>query len=198
MPSNTDNKREASVLDNAKGKEVLGDSQNTTNNKTMNKNETIAALEKQTVSALRLAAEKDGIELPAKAKKTKIVEVMIMHYFPSPSDEAVTEAVENSKAAKKPEFPHRVKLAKVFDTFHSLLPENGDKVDSVEGVTAEFWKARPEAADFGGVTLRFNDDSNPTGKDRAIIGNIRKALKSCGITVSTIVLRRGGSGALYV
>lgn len=149
-----------------------------------------------TVATLKQIAKDEKVNIPAKAKKPEIVELLTIHF--SPKDEAKGEAVENSKAAKRPDLPQKAKLAKVYDTFRVLLADGEEKVDSVDGVTAQFWKAREDAADFGGVTLRFSDEVKAYGADRAILHNLRKALKGCGITTRTVVLRKGGSGAIYV
>lgn len=116
----------------------------------------------------------------------------------------VSEAVEASKDAKKAP-AHRVKLGKVYDTFHTLIPDDAEPdsegrvtVESVPGVTASFWKTSKEAGDFGGVTLRFDHTAKSYGAGRAILANIHKALQAAGLKSDTIVLRKSGSGAIYV
>ena len=108
---------------------------------------------------------------------------------------AKVEALENSKKAKSKELPHRQKMAKVYDSFRVLLPEGEKEVTTVKGVVATFWKTTKDSADFGGVTLRFNGE-NCGGKDRAIVGNIRKALKGL-LESNTMTIRKRGSGALF-
>lgn len=154
-----------------------------------------------TVATLRETAKAENVTLPAKAKKPEIVEILTLHF--APKDDAKGEAVENSKAAKKKELPHRARMTKVYDTFRVLIDdkaepdENGRvKVESVAGIVAEFWKADKKAADFGGVTLRFDDKAKAFGADRAILSNVRKACKDAGLVINPIVLRKGGSGSM--
>lgn len=160
-------------------------------------------IKKASVSTLTQIAEAEKIDLTGKDSKKEIIEAVTLHFFPA--SDATDDALENSKEAKKPA-PHRVKLAKVYDTFRALLPdaalstEKGDPlrtVDTVKGVEATFWKSSEESADFWGVTLRFDDTVQTYGKDRAILGNIRKALKSIGIPVTTVTIRNAGALTMW-
>lgn len=154
-----------------------------------------------TVAVLRETAKAEKLTIPAKAKKAELVEMLTLHF--APKDEAKGEAVENSKAAKRKELPHRKRMAKVYNTFRVLVDDKAEAdengrvtVESVAGIKAVFWKADKKAADFGGVTLRFDDKAESFGADRAIVANIRKACKNAGVVVNPIVLRKGGSGSL--
>jgi len=160
--------------------------------KLTNVKETKKALESATVPQLRKAAKADGVKLPSKAGKPQIVEAMVIHYHPDPEGGAAN-VLNKTKAAKKAP-SHRAKMALVYD---ALKAANDDKVKT-PGFTATFWKARPDAADFGGLTLRLTK-SEAKGIDKAIRDNLTKALKGAGVAinfdsnaVSFMTIRKGG------
>ena len=166
------------------------------------------------------AAKEAGLTIDPKLTAAEHRKELMLHYFPAPnageetepSTEQKEEALQASKDAKKP-LPHRVALGKVFDSLHVLLPSDALSHDKghashtvhVAGLSAEFWRAKVGAADFGGVSLRYTNPENDqfSGIEKAILGNLKKALKKAGLTladehsVSCTTIRKAGSFGIF-
>lgn len=164
--------------------------------KTLDKAKTQAVMNKATVANLRKAAEKDGIELPAKANKEQVIDAMLIHYFPpvaeKPKNETKGNVLKMAKAAKK--IPaQRPKLAQVFQA----LKAAHDGKETIAGIKLEMWKSRPNGADYDGMTIRFEGETIG-GVDAAILSTIQGALKGAGVEMTCFVLRKGGSASLFI
>lgn len=151
---------------------------------------------------LNLASE-NGISIPKNATIPTIRET-ILSFSPAPetettlSDEDKDAALGNAKKAKKhaKNKSGRAAMAAVYDSFRTLLPE-GEKELKLSTVTVEFWKARPDAADFAGCTIRRKTGGKPSGYENALLDTIYKVFKGCGFPEITPVIRKGGSGAVH-
>tara|TARA_R110002051_G_C8620941_1_gene483328 strand:- start:202 stop:669 length:468 start_codon:yes stop_codon:yes gene_type:complete len=155
----------------------------------MKKNE----IKKANVATLKAAILDAKLEIPADAKKADCQAALTLHFFP-PSDSAKVEVLETTKQAKKIA-SHRLTLSKVYDA--AKLAIEGDI--EVSGLTLDLWKKE------AGVTFRFATvDKESPAIDKAIHGNLLKALKSAGVTlasehnVTTACIRKAGASTLYL
>lgn len=155
------------------------------------KEQAIKSLNKSNVDTLRATAKKEGVTIPAKSKKADIVEMLASKFFPVKPD-GKADALKLSKSAKKATSTS----GKLAATFQALKSAHDNK-EKVKGITMTMWKSNTKRGDYDGMTVRFND-KQATGIDRAIVHNIRKALKGLGLDLSCFTLRASGSAALYV
>lgn len=146
-------------------------------------------IETMTVAELKVELKKSGIK--ANGKKAELVAMLQAHNAKlgeTIDKETKTEKVlEASKDAKKG------KLGKLFWNLKELA--EGEKI---KGMEFHFWKSNEKLADVNGLTIRLTHEVSDKALERAIVNNLRKALKSQGLELSTMVIRSTGSGCLFV